>query len=125
MIKSFAALVKTQHAYETSHHIASQSGLLKDMYNDKSIEGLNRYENVQELLNGIKEFSERQDIEDKSLTQYLQDIALLTGDDKVEEKEGDRSEEHTSELQSLMRISYAVFCLKNKKKQRDNTNKTE
>src|SRR3546814_1580573 len=35
--------------------------------------------------------------------------------------EGMRSEEHTSELQSLMRISYAVFCLKNKKK---NTNKT-
>src|SRR3546814_2259983 len=32
---------------------------------------------------------------------------------------GDRSEEHTSELQSLMRISYAVFCLKKKKK---NTN---
>src|SRR3546814_6483003 len=30
-----------------------------------------------------------------------------------------RSEEHTSELQSLMRISYAVFCLKNKKKTRD------
>src|SRR3546814_5617822 len=36
---------------------------------------------------------------------------------------GQRSEEHTSELQSLMRISYAVFCLKkkNKKKERDNT----
>src|SRR3546814_3994278 len=31
-----------------------------------------------------------------------------------------RSEEHTSELQSLMRISYAVFCLKNKKKQKHN-----
>src|SRR3546814_6481968 len=31
---------------------------------------------------------------------------------------GHRSEEHTSELQSLMRISYAVFCLKNKKKQK-------
>src|SRR3546814_1045191 len=30
-----------------------------------------------------------------------------------------RSEEHTSELQSLMRISYAVFCLKKKKKQHD------
>src|SRR3546814_3996623 len=35
---------------------------------------------------------------------------------------GDRSEEHTSELQSLMRISYAVFCLKNKKCKR--THKT-
>src|SRR3546814_6282133 len=33
-----------------------------------------------------------------------------------------RSEEHTSELQSLMRISYAVFCLKKKKKQRQKTN---
>src|SRR3546814_1297768 len=32
--------------------------------------------------------------------------------------EWDRSEEHTSELQSLMRISYAVFCLKKKKKQK-------
>src|SRR3546814_2148421 len=33
-----------------------------------------------------------------------------------------RSEEHTSELQSLMRISYAVFCLKKKKKHKHNTN---
>src|SRR3546814_4590555 len=32
-----------------------------------------------------------------------------------------RSEEHTSELQSLMRISYAVFCLKQKKKNKSNT----
>src|SRR3546814_3382010 len=32
-----------------------------------------------------------------------------------------RSEEHTSELQSLMRISYAVFCLKKKKKRKPNT----
>src|SRR3546814_2353006 len=32
----------------------------------------------------------------------------------VQRQEGDRSEEHTSELQSLMRISYAVFCLKKK-----------
>src|SRR3546814_8588865 len=35
-----------------------------------------------------------------------------------------RSEEHTSELQSLMRISYAVFCLKKKKKKKDNTDPT-
>src|SRR3546814_9933512 len=34
---------------------------------------------------------------------------------------GDRSEEHTSELQSLMRISYAVFCLKKKNKQQELT----
>src|SRR3546814_9562079 len=37
----------------------------------------------------------------------------------------DRSEEHTSELQSLMRISYAVFCLKKKKKQDTHTHSTQ
>src|SRR3546814_1364832 len=48
-------------------------------------------------------------------------VPIVTGDTKVVEKgKGDglfvnRSEEHTSELQSLMRISYAVFCLKKKK----------
>src|SRR3546814_2133937 len=36
-------------------------------------------------------------------------------------RDGDRSEEHTSELQSLMRISYAVFCLKKKKTQNHHT----
>src|SRR3546814_5194872 len=36
-----------------------------------------------------------------------------------------RSEEHTSELQSLMRISYAVFCLKKKNKKQCNINKQE
>src|SRR3546814_8422622 len=51
-----------------------------------------------------------------------QDRALLIGEQRLRDAprgagragEGDRSEEHTSELQSLMRISYAVFCLKKK-----------
>src|SRR3546814_2068043 len=40
---------------------------------------------------------------------------------KVDAEQVDRSEEHTSELQSLMRISYAVFCLKKKKNTMKNT----
>src|SRR3546814_5911978 len=40
------------------------------------------------------------------------------------EKVMSRSEEHTSELQSLMRISYAVFCLKKKKNQQCSTSRT-
>src|SRR3546814_8443738 len=42
--------------------------------------------------------------------------ALRPGFLRISQDDGDRSEEHTSELQSLMRISYAVFCLKKKKK---------
>src|SRR3546814_3060022 len=44
---------------------------------------------------------------------------------RAEGELGLRSEEHTSELQSLMRISYAVFCLKKKNNQHKNTTYTE
>lgn len=81
LIQSFQALAKKNNAYDVALHIAQHSGLLKDLYEDKSVEGLNRYENIQELLNGIKEFSEREDIEEKGLDVFMQDIALLTNDD--------------------------------------------
>ena len=82
LIQSFQVMTKTHSAYDTALHIAQHSTLLKDLYSDKSIEGLSRYENIQELLNGIKEFSEREDIEEKGLNIFMQDIALLTNDDK-------------------------------------------
>src|SRR3546814_9758622 len=50
-------------------------------------------------------------------------IALLT-DDNAKLADKIRSEEHTSELQSLMRISYAVFCLKKKTQNQTDTNDT-
>jgi len=89
MIQSFQVLTKTLTAYEAALHIAQHSGLLKDLYEDKSVEGLNRYENIQELLNGIKEFSEREDIEEKGLDVFMQDIALLTNDDKDNDPNAD------------------------------------
>lgn len=58
MIKSFSAQLTTQNAYDLGQHIAIHSGILKDLYADKSPEGVSRHENIQELLNGIKEFSE-------------------------------------------------------------------
>lgn len=89
MIQSFQVITKTQSAYDAALHIAQHSGILKDLYEDKSVEGLNRYENIQELLNGIKEFSEREDIEEKGLEVFMQDVALLTNDDKGDDKNAD------------------------------------
>src|SRR5690606_27695885 len=68
---------------------AQYSGLLKDLYEDKSIEGLSRYENIQELLNGVKEFSDREDIEDRGLDVFMQDIALLTNEDNDKDPNAD------------------------------------
>ena len=81
LIQSFQVMAKSHSAYDTALHIAQHSTLLKDLYSDKSVEGLSRYENIQELLNGIKEFSEREDIEDRGLDIFMQDVALLTNDD--------------------------------------------
>lgn len=89
MIQSFAAESKKLDAYETALYIAQHSGILKELHIDDSVEGRSRYENIQELLNGIKEFAEREDIEDRSLAIFMQDIALLTNDDRKDEKDID------------------------------------
>ncbi|WP_026956362.1 ATP-dependent helicase [Algoriphagus vanfongensis] len=82
MIKSFQIEVERKDAFEAASSIAKQSGLLRELYEDKTIEGLNRYENVQELLNAIKEYVDNEDNEDKSLGAFLQEIALLTDNDR-------------------------------------------
>ena len=45
------------NAFDLGNHIASSAGILKDLYNDKSPEGVSRYENIEELLGALKEFS--------------------------------------------------------------------
>src|SRR3546814_3660514 len=68
------------------------------------------------FLQQIANFAEQRDIfgfRRWRLFLGFEHFASLTHDQKNDE--GKRSEEHTSELQSLMRISYAVFCLKKKK----------
>jgi len=86
MIRSFATMLQTSDAYELAMHIAKSTGLLRSLHDDKTVEGVSRYENVVELLNGIKEFVEDDTSElEKSLGIYLQDIALLTDSDKEDE----------------------------------------
>ena len=92
MIRSFTVQLKSKNAFDIGKQIAVSSGILKDLYEDKSPEGLSRYENIEELLNAIKDFTEQdlQANEDgeivspvKTLDAFMQDIALLTdADDK-------------------------------------------
>ena len=56
MIRSFASMLKKYNAYEVAVHVGKQTNLVKELFNDKSTEGLQRYENIQELLNSIKEW---------------------------------------------------------------------
>lgn len=90
LIKSFKITIEQKNAYDAAMEIAKNSGLLKELYEDKSIEGLARYENVQELLNGIKEFVDNPENTDKGLGAFLQEISLLTNADEPENEEDNK-----------------------------------
>ncbi len=94
MIRSFAVGLETAPAYEVAYNIASSSGLLKELYNDKTPEGVARYENIQELLNGIKEFSDKIDPANphkvNTLSEFLIDVALLTDADNEDSAEKEK-----------------------------------
>jgi DNA helicase-2/ATP-dependent DNA helicase PcrA len=90
LIKSFKVISTQKDAFETATHVAKTSGLLKDLHEDKTVEGLARYENVQELLNAIKEFVDNPENEDKSLSAFLQSVSLLTSADDEKDTDTDK-----------------------------------
>ena len=86
-VKEFIIKSKEKDAYFASEEIAKQSGVFNELYNDKSPEGVSRFENIQELLNGIKNFVENAEKESNKLADFMQDVALLTDQDT--EKDND------------------------------------
>jgi ATP-dependent DNA helicase UvrD/PcrA len=88
MIKVFIEKAKTSNAFELASYIAKQTTLLDLYKQDTTIEGMNRVENLNALLDGIKDFVENDEViegvedTDKSLAAYLQNIALLTDFDE-------------------------------------------
>jgi DNA helicase-2/ATP-dependent DNA helicase PcrA len=88
MISSFQSMLTAKNAYEIAEYVAKQSTLLKTLYEDKTVEGVSKYENIVELLNSIKEFTEDDTSEsEKSLAAFLQEIALYTDADKDDDGE--------------------------------------
>lgn len=87
LIKSYKLMVEVEQkdAYEVASHVAKTSGLVRELYEDKTVEGLARYQNVQELLNAIKQFVDSEENEDKSLSTFLQSVSLLTNADTTED----------------------------------------
>ena len=89
-IKMFESELQKKNAYDVSILVGKSTGIVKELFNDKTTEGLARYENIQELLNSIKEFTETPtedgELLDKSLGSYLQQITLLTDADENKEE---------------------------------------
>lgn len=78
LVRGFELAIDSKDAFEAAKQIAKESGILKDLYDDKTVEGLARYQNLQELLNAIKEFSEDTEKEDRSISAFLQEVSLIS-----------------------------------------------
>lgn len=91
MIERFREQMVNENAYDAAILIARSSGIVDDLSNDETPEGISRKENIQELLNAIKDFSETayKEGKDDKLASFLEGVALLTDQDG--EKEGDQN----------------------------------
>jgi DNA helicase-2/ATP-dependent DNA helicase PcrA len=81
LIESYKVMNQTANAFDLAEHVAKTSGLIKELNKDATPEGVVRMDNVQELLNGIKDFVEGQiELADAgdSLAEFLEDTALET-----------------------------------------------
>ncbi|GGG99156.1 DNA helicase [Polaribacter pacificus] len=92
MILRFQIDAKTKNAYEIADLVVKQVQLIKDLQKDGTPEGVSKVENVQELLNGIKDFiTDRIETgEDASLTAFLEDVALATDFDSENKDDSPR-----------------------------------
>ncbi|WP_053970426.1 ATP-dependent helicase [Mangrovimonas sp. ST2L15] len=81
MIESFQVMNQNVNAFELAEHVTKTSGLIREFNKDGTPEGVARMENIEELLNGIKDFVEGQkELADAtgSLTEFLEDVALAS-----------------------------------------------
>ncbi len=97
MISSFVVMNKNNDAFEVANHIANSSGLLKFLRDEDTPEAISRVENIEELLNSIKESTENA-IEEgdgdmsikKTLDSFMEEVPLLTDADNDDEEDTDK-----------------------------------
>ncbi len=90
LIKGFQQRFNEMVAFDMAYTIANEAGIIKDLKSDQTPENVSRSENIEELLNGIKDFTDNSEQEgDITLGDYLQEVTLMTNADN--EKDEDRN----------------------------------
>jgi DNA helicase-2/ATP-dependent DNA helicase PcrA len=85
MIQSFQVINENQDAFYVVEHVAKKTGLIQELKKDATPEGMARIENIEQLLNGVKDFIEGQKEVDGArgaLSEFMEDVALATDLDK-------------------------------------------
>ena len=88
LINRFVASVDRSDAYELGRMVVQESGVMADLMQDRTVEGVSRQENVQELMDGMHDFVrslQEEGDEAIKLPDFLSDVALLTDQDNEED----------------------------------------
>ena len=91
MISEFISSLPVMEAFDLAFTIAEKSGILGELHNDKTPENISKYENIQELLNSVKEYTDSlPENGNNTLATYLQNVVLLTDADADKNTDKDR-----------------------------------
>ena len=85
LIESLKIKDEVTNVFEMTKEVLKKSGLYKFFKDDESIDGINRIQNIEELLNGIKDFVDNDVSEEKTVSSFLQSVALITDQDNDEQ----------------------------------------
>lgn len=103
MIKSFASMLQRSNAYDVAFHVGKQTGLVRELFNDKSTEGMQRYENVQELLNSIKEW-----VDDKQNRAQIDEDGVMLETEEGVDQETDATEGTTEAGENMGQVEEPI-----------------
>ncbi|MEX1382170.1 ATP-dependent helicase [Lutibacter sp.] len=111
MIQHFQIEAQSKNAFEVAEFVVKQTRLIRDLEKDGTPEGVSRIENVQELLNGIKDFIEvqKEKDEDDSLAFFLEDVALATDFDNDKKDDTPRVSLMTIHLAKGLEFPYVYI----------------
>jgi len=111
LAETFRKQSEEETAYGLARQVAQETGILRELYNDRTPEGLSRYQNVEELLNAIQEFSlsAKEEGRGETIGHYLQEVALLT--DQDHEKEEDRNKVTLMTVHSAKGLEFGVVFI--------------
>lgn len=93
LVEQFITNAQEKDAYEVGSDIVRQSGIMNEIYQDRTPENMSRQENIEELVNGMRDFCDsrmEEGNEHVALTDYLSEVSLLTDQDSDKEGDGEK-----------------------------------
>ena len=112
LIERFQIENESLNAFEITDLVTKKTGLVQELKKDSTPEGIARIENIEELLNGIRDFTEgQQELADESasLIEFLEDVALATDLDKDDDSDSDRVALMTIHLSKGLEFPYVYI----------------